>query len=131
MNFDWIMQPFAQTIILGIGLAGSVSLWLWTKVEAHATGKAFEEFRTTTESRIRDLEARLPSSEENGPEILEVPAVSRPLTAQGLNLTTRTKALRMHRRGETISSIAATLQVQQEEVDLLVKLDRMLLDPAR
>jgi hypothetical protein len=43
-----------------------------------------------------------------------------------MNLTTRTKALRMHQRGETIPGIAAALGVQQEEVDLLLKLDRLL-----
>jgi hypothetical protein len=41
-------------------------------------------------------------------------------------MTTRAKVLRMHRRGETTSTIAAALGAQQEEVELLLKLDRLL-----
>ena len=49
-----------------------------------------------------------------------------PPSTLSLNLTKRTQALRMHRRGETIPSIAAALQAPLSEIDLLLKLNRIL-----
>ena len=43
----------------------------------------------------------------------------------GLNLSKRSQALRMHRRGEPAEQIAATLAVSRQEVDLLLKIHRM------
>jgi len=42
-----------------------------------------------------------------------------------LNLSKRSQALRMHRRGEPAEQIAATLAVSRQEVDLLLKIHRM------
>jgi hypothetical protein len=51
------------------------------------------------------------------------PAAARP----GLNLSKRSQALRMHRRGESAEQIAGALQVPRQEVDLLVKVHRIVL----
>ena len=51
------------------------------------------------------------------------PAVPRP----GLNLSKRSQALRLHRRGESAEKIAAELQLPRQEVDLLVKVHRIVL----
>ncbi|MBS1858045.1 MAG: hypothetical protein JST11_21930 [Acidobacteria bacterium] len=51
------------------------------------------------------------------------PAAARP----GLNLSRRSQALRMHRRGESAEQIASALQVPRQEVDLLVKVHRIVL----
>jgi hypothetical protein len=45
----------------------------------------------------------------------------------GLNLTKRSQALRMHRRGEAPEQIAATLAVSRQEVDLLLKVHRIVM----
>jgi len=45
----------------------------------------------------------------------------------GLNLSKRSQALRMHRRGESIEQIATSLAVPRQEVDLLVKVHRIVL----
>jgi hypothetical protein len=50
------------------------------------------------------------------------PALPRP----GLNLSTRSQALRMHRRGNPPERIAAALQVPLQEVDLLLKVQRII-----
>jgi hypothetical protein len=43
-----------------------------------------------------------------------------------LNLTKRAQALRMHRRGESVPTIAAALQSPHNEIDLLLKVHSYL-----
>ena len=45
----------------------------------------------------------------------------------GLNLSKRSHALRMHRRGERAEQIAAALDLPRQEVDLLLKVHRIVL----
>lgn len=45
----------------------------------------------------------------------------------GFNLSTRSQALRMHRRGESAAQIAAALQVSVQEVELLLKVHQIVL----
>ena len=45
----------------------------------------------------------------------------------GLNLTTRSQVLRLHRRGETAEQIASMLEIPRQEVDLLLKVHRIVL----
>lgn len=45
----------------------------------------------------------------------------------GLNLTKRAQALRMHRRGDPPEQIATLLEVPFQEVDLLLKVQRIVL----
>ncbi len=52
------------------------------------------------------------------------PAARRP----GFNLSKRSQALRMHRRGDAPERIAAALGVPGQEVGLLLKVHRMLTD---
>ena len=123
MNIDWVLDPVTQSAVLGTGLIGSLALWLLERTDARAAQKTFEAFRLSTEAALQDLRARI--EVVNAAPVSES-APSQIMSLQGMKLTTRTKALRMHRRGETIPGIAAALGVQQEEVDLLLKLDRLL-----
>jgi hypothetical protein len=45
----------------------------------------------------------------------------------GLNLTKRSQALRLHRCGESTEQIASSLQLPRQEVDLLLKVHRIVL----
>lgn len=45
----------------------------------------------------------------------------------GLNLNKRSHALRMHRRGEGAEQIAAELELPRQEVELLLKVHRIVL----
>jgi hypothetical protein len=45
----------------------------------------------------------------------------------GLNLCKRSQALRMHRKGDPPDRIAAALEVPVQEVDLLIKVHRIVL----
>jgi len=52
-----------------------------------------------------------------------IPALPRP----GLNLSKRSQALRMHRRGDAPVEIASALGIPLQEVDLLVKVHRIVI----
>jgi hypothetical protein len=45
----------------------------------------------------------------------------------GLNLNKRSQALRLHRCGESTEQIASSLQLPRQEVDLLLKVHRIVL----
>ena len=130
MNSNWVIQvviPICVLALLAIALIGLLTLWILTKRESRAVRKTFQAFRLSTEATIAELSARieglqsLPAPERNPAPLM---------TLQCMNMTTRAKVLRMHRRGEAIPSIAAALSVQQEEVQLLLKLDGLMRTPA-
>lgn len=137
MNVNWLMNPVSQMAILcgvlGVGLIGSLTLWISLKMDVRAAKKAQEAYRETTDAAIEELRTALGAMAEavkTAPAADPAPGISSPLNVQGLNLTNRTKALRMHRRGEPVASIAASLAVAQEEIELLLKLERLLEVPA-
>jgi hypothetical protein len=68
------------------------------------------------------LAERLEIVEQHPPEAAS-PAVPR----AGLNLCKRSQALRLHRQGDPPDRIAATLEVPLQEVDLLLKVHRIVI----
>ena len=62
---------------------------------------------------VRELQAQPPSA----------PGGVRP----ALNLSKRSQALRMHRRGESPDRIASELDIPPQEVELLIKVQRIVL----
>jgi hypothetical protein len=57
------------------------------------------------------------------PPVAPPPGLPKP----GLNLSKRSHALRMHRRGEGADQIAAALELPRQEVELLLKVHRIVL----
>jgi hypothetical protein len=84
-----------------------------------AAGGAVEDVQGMLEAlsaRIKELESRPPETPLN-------PSAPR----AGINLSKRSQALRLHRRGESAERIAAELQVPRQEVDLLLKVHGIVL----
>ena len=54
---------------------------------------------------------------------MAVPAIPK----AGLNLSKRSQALRMHRRGDPSDQIAAALDIPLQEVDLLMKVHKIVI----
>jgi len=67
-------------------------------------------------SRIQDAEERI------GFQILP------PAPRASFNLNKRTQVIRMSRRGERVENIAASLSIPRKEVELLLKVHRLVLD---
>lgn len=71
------------------------------------------------EDLMLDVERRLQEAEERSAQL-----VPPPTSRSGLNLTKRTQAARMFRRGDQPEQIAATLCLPRNEVDLLLKVQK-------
>lgn len=80
-----------------------------------ATLQSLQETRSALEAELREIREQ--------PLMAGVPASPKP----GLNLTTRSQALRMHRRGDPPDRIAAALDIPLQEVDLLLKVHRIVI----
>jgi hypothetical protein len=87
--------------------------------------RSFEEWRTKEENLTAEF------SQIRG-EIADLrcsPAIA-PTLGQSMNLSRRNQVLRMHFRGDSPSRIASVLQISKGEVDLLLKVHRMVI-PSR
>jgi len=77
-----------------------------------------EAVRTSVDAlaaQVHDLQSHPPAA--------VVPGLPRP----GMNMNKRSQALRMHRRGETSGQIASALELPRQEVELLLKVHRIVL----
>ncbi len=63
-------------------------------------------------------------------DLESLPAPAPPGPGAGINLNMRTQALRMARSGEGPEHIAAALRIPKREVDLLMKVQRLLTETA-
>lgn len=71
---------------------------------------------------IEALAAQIQDAQQQS-RVMAVPAMPKP----GLNLTKRSQALRMHRRGDAPEQIATALEIPRQEVDLLLKVHKIVL----
>ena len=67
-------------------------------------------------AQVRDLPQ--PVASGPSPSVLRI----------GLNLNKRSQVIRLHRRGDSPTQIAAALEVPRQEVDLLLKVHRIVVD---
>jgi hypothetical protein len=75
-----------------------------------------------TKASLEELTAEVQELERQ-PPVAMVPRKPR----AGLNLTNRSQVLRLHRRGEPAEKIASILEIPKQEVDLLLKVHRIVL----
>ncbi|MGJ5820734.1 hypothetical protein [Paludibaculum fermentans] len=130
---DWIIHPISYYFLLAVGL--SLSLFLFVSVKKENADLRHE---LAAERRQRDAAmiafqsslSRLEVALQEAGEAAEAPLMLPPLPTASMNINKRGQALRMHRRGETIEQIAATLQVPRSEVELLLKVHRAVIDQA-
>jgi cell division protein FtsB len=74
------------------------------------------------------LGARLENLEHQAEELRRQPVEAAPALARtALNLNKRAQVLRMHRRGDPPERIASLLEVPRQEVDLLIKVHRIII----
>jgi hypothetical protein len=96
----------------------------------HAAKKITEAVRAecaaiveTAQSQCNAVALELQTVRSQPPSEI-VPGVPKP----GMNLTRRSHALRLHRKGSSPEHIAATVEVPRQEVDLLLKVHEIVLN---
>ena len=131
---DWFSNPMTHPVtqygLLAAAMTVCLYLFLTLKAEIQAlrrrvrrheeaTGFAFAEVRAA----LTDVRTAVVAVEQ----IAQTPAPPPMLPSASINLTKRSQVLRMAKRGERAEQIAATLRVPQNEVDLLLKVQRAVL----
>lgn len=123
-----VLLPLSYYLLLAGGLGACLYLFLTLKREVRKLEARWKRRHQELEETIRTLQAeldvvkdRLREAEERA-GMLVPPAPLR----SGLNLSKRTQALRMAARGETPEHIAAALSLPEGEVQLLMKVRRMV-----
>lgn len=113
----------AATVLLGLYLFVCLKKEIW-RLERRWDAGAQDFTRQLGEAHfaVGELKVGLRDAEERT-GVLVPPAAP----ASGMNLSKRTQALRMSRRGERPEQIATALNLPRKEVELLVKVHRMLL----
>jgi hypothetical protein len=114
-------------------LVGSLGLSLLALARTRALAQqATRDARVAREEQESEMAAMRQTMEELAAQVQEIriqpPAVPQPGTQRAaLNLSKRSQALRMHRRGETPQKIAAALEIPRQELDLLLKVHRIVM----
>ena len=124
--FPGILPYLLLSVAMGICgylfLAVKREIWILEKGWGRQLADLREESRRYRQEIVRLSESLKEAEERTG---LLVPPTPPP---SGLNLGKRTLALRMFRRGEGAREIAGALGLPRQEVELLVKVHRIVVD---
>ncbi len=108
----YLLIPY---ILLACGLFASVGLFLSMKREMRRSS-------LKNQKRIEEISKQLEQAQARPPEPAYVPP---PAPRSGMNINKRVQAMRMVRRNEDVSHIAAALGVPRKEVELLIRVQKM------
>jgi len=118
---DWLLNPVTFYSGASLCLLVSLSLFINIKIEMarwRAEVDDREDEKDTGNPELGKLQAELENLRESVSR-LEEERFSAPTPAV---VDKRTQVIRMHRRGEPVSSIAAALETPPNEIALLLKL---------
>lgn len=126
MYLGWLLNPLTAYGLAAAGLMVSLILFVNIRLEIAKIRRQVSDWQD--ERKAKELEIRAVQEELKSVHLvldrLEQMPVPRP-TGQAINLTKRAQALRMHHRGEAVTSIAAALESPTNEIALLLKVHEM------
>lgn len=131
---DWFQNPLTHPVtqygLLAAAMTVCLYLFLTLKAEIQALRRRSRRHEEATNFAFAEVRAAL-TDVRTAVVAVEQMAQSAPpapaLPSASINLTKRSQVLRMAKRGERSEQIAATLRVPQNEVDLLLKVQRAVL----
>ena len=109
-----MMHWLIPYILLGCGLIASLALFVTIKREMRMSA-------ARSRQRMDEIARRLEETNRREPEPVFIGAPPR----SGLNISKRVQAMRMLRRNEDISHVSAALGVTRNEVELLIRVQKM------
>jgi len=122
MSFDWILSPLTIYAVIAMSLAGTLTLFITAKLEIRRGLRAAREAHASVDGAVQQMSVGI---EQLRTEMTSPAPVPAPAAGPALNLTKRTQALRMLRRGESVESIASALRAPRNEIELLVKVHQI------
>jgi len=112
------MLPNSVVLALfAMGLAAALALFVSLKYEMRVEARKDRARMDAVLQRLDNAERSAPAPPAPAPE----PVVLR----SGMNLSRRTQALRLLRRGENISHVAAAVGVSRREIELLMHVQKV------
>ena len=127
MNLDWILSPLTAYALIALALASCIACFISVQGQVYRLRRAANASQDALKQKIEEMESTVSTiGRRPEPQVIEVPVRPSAGVRPSLNLTKRTQALRMRRRGESIESIAAALATPRNEIELLVKVYEMV-----
>jgi hypothetical protein len=124
-----LFLQLAPFVLVSAGIAVCVQIFLSLKAEMQLLSRRMKKQQeqcdailTGLTSELANVHIRLRDAEERA-GVLVPPAPPR----SGFNLSKRSQALRMSRIGEKPENIAAALSLPRKEVELLLKIQKIVL----
>ncbi len=132
-NPQYLLHPLLHYVLTAVGLGLCLYLFATLKVElraAHPDRIADQQRIEALEGALIDARLALQQVETNLRDVEQQTGMLVPPTPSrsGLNLSKRTQVLRLHRAGENASGIATSLGLPRGEVELLIKVQSMMLE---
>ncbi|HUI77217.1 MAG TPA: hypothetical protein VLY24_04860 [Bryobacteraceae bacterium] len=129
MNSLVILLAVLTGLALAAALLSFASLFHAQRM-ARASRARTQEVEDRIEATLRMTEAGIEALTTELRDLEQQPAFSAGPAAprSGFNLGKRTQALRMHRHGDSPEKIASTLELPRQEVELLLKVQRIVLN---
>jgi hypothetical protein len=124
-------QPCLLALLYGFTLAGVafnlIVFFCAKRKRGDAQGLAIrqQEVENSLQALQRTVDGLAGQAGDSQEQTITAPAPAAPTA--GLNMTKRSQALRMHRKGDTADRIAAVLNIPVQEVDLLLKVNRIII----
>ena len=122
MSLDWILNPLAIYGAMALTMMGCLTLFFSFKAEVRQVRLRAEAAKEALTTQVREMESSVGNLQEKVAEIGVQPTPGNP----GMNLSRRVHMLRMHRRGESLETIASALNTPRNEVELLIRVQGML-----
>jgi hypothetical protein len=126
MHLDWMLHPALSYALIAAGMGLCLYLFASLKSDLRAA-----EARCQKKLAALELEwnGKLDSVDERWKELSQISALLVPPapTRSGLNLSKRSQALQMSRRGGTPQVIAEALSIPKNEVELMLKVQRIVM----
>lgn len=108
--------------LLALGLIAALTLFVTLKFEMRLQARQDRKRFDGMMERLAEAEKSAPAP---APEPVPEPALEAPLLRSGLNMNKRVQALRLLRRGEDVSHVAAALGVTRREIELLIRVQKL------
>lgn len=116
---------FSAAFLLAIVCGGTALLLARLAIGA---ARQTTELGQSIQIGMEALSTRFESLEQQTEALRRQPAAASPDAGKAaLNLNKRAQVLRMHRRGDPADRIASLLEVPRQEVDLLIKVHRIII----
>ena len=124
---EWLLHPLTAWLCVALGILLCIVLFLNMARDLKRRAEASEQRQAELEQKLDEARAGLEELRSQVRQLAESAerVASLPVASSGLNLNKRGMALRMHRRGEPASRIAAALGLPEGEVEFLLKVQQL------